>query len=126
MKTFLRGLLGFLMIASGILHFVRPEPFVAIVPDYLPNPLTLVYVSGFFEILGGIGLFIPRVSRLAAWGLIALFIAVFPANIHMAIHKIPFNGVVYPIGNWVRLPLQAVFIVWAYWLTKADGNSENK
>src|SRR5947208_1213386 len=84
MKTFLRGLLAFGVIGSGILHFVRPAPFVAIVPDYLPYPLTLVYVSGFFEILGGIGLFIPRVSRWAAWGLIALFIAVFPANIYMA------------------------------------------
>jgi len=71
------------MVAIGVLHFVRPKPFVRIVPKYLPAPLTLVYVSGFFEILGGIGLLIPETRVWAAWGLIALYVAVFPANINM-------------------------------------------
>jgi uncharacterized membrane protein len=117
-KTALRALLALLMLAAGTFHFAHPEPFVAIVPDYLPHPLALVYVSGCFEILGGLGLLIPRVSRQAAWGLIALFVAVFPANVNMALHQLPIGGEVHPIGNWLRLPLQAVLIVWAYWFTK--------
>jgi uncharacterized membrane protein len=120
LKAFSRGVLAVFVIVTGVLHFARPEPFVAIVPDYLPYPLALVYVSGFFEILGGVGLFIPHLRRAAAWGLIALFIAVFPANIHMAIHKLPFMGEVHPIANWVRLPFQFVLIAWAFWLTKED------
>ncbi|WP_245916117.1 DoxX family protein [Merismopedia glauca] len=101
----------------GILHFVKPEQFARIVPPPFP-PLLSVYVSGFFEILGGIGLLIPLVSSAAAWGLIALFIAVFPANIYMAMHNIKLDGIPQnPALYWGRLPLQAVLIAWAYWYT---------
>jgi uncharacterized membrane protein len=117
-KNVFRMLLAAFMVTAGTLHFADPAPFVKIVPDYLPCPRALVFISGFFEILGGVGLLIPRVSRLAAWGLIALFVAVFPANIHMAIHQLPFGDAVYPIGNWLRLPFQGVLIAWAYWFTK--------
>lgn len=79
----------------------------------------MVYISGFFEILGGIGLLIPFVSVAAAWGLIALFIAVFPANIYQAIHSIPIEGIPHhPLFYWFRLPFQAVFIAWAWLYTK--------
>ncbi|MCY7320937.1 MAG: hypothetical protein LH660_03830, partial [Phormidesmis sp. CAN_BIN36] len=79
----------------------------------------LVYISGFFEILGGIGLLIPVVSVAAAWGLIALFVAVFPANINMAVNQIAIENVPHqPILYWVRLPLQAVLIAWAWWYTR--------
>ena len=120
MKTFSRWVLAIFMIFAGVLHFVRPQPYVDIVPGYLPYPLALVYISGLFEVLFGVGLLIPRVSRYAAWGLIALFIAVFPANVNMAVNQLPFMGTVYPIGNWVRLPFQFVLILWAYWLTKGN------
>lgn len=118
LRTVFRLLLALLVIFAGTMHFLRSDIFVAIVPDYLPAHLALVYISGVCEILGGIGLLIPKVQRAAAWGLLALFIAVFPANVHMAIHQIPFNGVVYPVFGWVRLPLQAVLIYWAYVMTK--------
>jgi len=112
-------IMGLLMIAVGIRHFTHPDGFVAVVPPYLPSPLALVYVSGFFEALGGLGLLIPRLRRPAAWGLIALFIAVFPANLHMALNNLPFNGQpVPPLMQWLRLPFQGVFIAWAYWLTR--------
>lgn len=117
-KTPLRILLAVLMATAGIFHFVAADGFVAIVPAYLPYPYALVYVSGVFEFLFGVGLLIPRVSRYAAWGLILLYIAVFPANLNMAIHQQPFFGTVHEIGNWVRLPFQLVFIAWAYWYTK--------
>ena len=73
------------------------------------------FARGLFEILGGIGLLIPSVSVAAAWGLIALFIAVFPANIYMALHNIKLDGVPQSqLLYWGRLPLQAVLITWAW------------
>ena len=92
-KEILRGVLAVSIIIVGITHFVRPEQYARIVPPQLPYPFELVYISGFFEILGGIGLLIPFVSVAAAWGLIALFIAVFPANINMTINNIPIDGI---------------------------------
>ncbi len=109
------------MIAIGILHFVQPKPFVRIVPKYLPAPLALVYISGFFEIAGGVGLLVPATRVAAAWGLIALYIAVFPANIYMLTHNISLNPRK-PIPRWAlwaRLPLQFVLMAWAYWFTIA-------
>lgn len=119
LKPIFRLLLAAFIVTAGIFHFVKPVPFVKIVPDFLPYPLALVYISGFFEILGGIGLLIAPVSQLAAWGLIALFIAVFPANINMAVNQIQLDGIPNsPIFYWARLPFQAVLIAWAWWFTQ--------
>ncbi|HEY9748206.1 MAG TPA: DoxX family protein, partial [Allocoleopsis sp.] len=117
-KEILRGIFAVCLIIVGITHFVRPEQYAHIVPPPFP-PLASVYISGFFEILGGIGLLIPFVSVAAAWGLISLFIAVFPANIYMTLHHIKIDGI--PQNQalyWARLPFQAVFIAWAYWYTR--------
>ena len=121
-KVALRYVMAVAMMGVGIDHFVNPEPFVRIVPAVLPAPLALVYVSGFFEFLGGAGLLVPRVRRAAAWGLIALYVAVFPANINMTIHQIPLEPghPIPPVLLWLRLPLQAVLIAWAWWYTRPD------
>lgn len=117
-KLVLRVLLAIFMIVAGTLHWVTPDPFVKIVPSFLPYPLSLVYISGVFEILGGIGLLVPPVSQAAAWGLIALFIAVFPANINMAVNQIQMDGIPNSdLLRWGRLPFQAVLIAWAWWYT---------
>ena len=110
------------MVAIGLGHFVRPQPFVDIVPDYLPAPLVLVYVSGLFEVLGGLGLLYAPTRRFAAWGLIALYLAVFPANVHMALHQIaPAGTPPLPVwALWGRLPLQVLLIAWAYRYTRAQ------
>jgi uncharacterized membrane protein len=124
-KELLRGILSIAIIGVGISHFAVPTPYVKIVPPQLPYPLALVYISGFFEILGGIGLLVPRVSRAAAWGLLVLFIAVYPANINMAVNHIHLNGI--PDSPWfqaVRLPFQAVLIAWAWWYTRPTNTSE--
>lgn len=114
----MRWLMGILFILAGVNHFLRPDFYIKIMPGYLPWHRELVYLSGVFEIVLGVLLLIPRWRRLAAWGLIALLIAVFPANIHMAL-----NAVQYPRFNevllWIRLPLQLVLIAWAYWYTKS-------
>jgi uncharacterized membrane protein len=126
-KEILRGILSVSIIVVGITHFVKPEQYARIVPPQLPHPFQLVYISGFFEILGGIGLLIPLVSTAAAWGLIALFVAVFPANINMAVNSISIEGIPhYPILYWARLPLQAVLIIWAWWYTRKPETHESK
>ena len=119
LKLFALCTLALSMIAIGILHFVRPKLFVRIVPRYLPAPLALVYISGFFEIAGGVGLLVPGTRVVAAWGLIALYIAVFPANIYMLTENISFNPRK-PTPRWAlwaRLPFQFLFMAWAYWFT---------
>lgn len=124
-KSIVRAVLALVMIAIGITHFLTPDPFVRIVPAALPWPLALVYISGACEIAGGIGLF-PRVTRqYASWGLIALYVAVFPANINMAIHSIQLSeGAAMPSwAMWARLPLQALFIALVWWLGKTKAES---
>lgn len=125
-KELLRVILCVCIIGVGIAHFAIPAPFVKLVPSRLPYPLELVYISGFFEILGGIGLLVPPVSHAAAWGLLALFIFVFPANINMAVNHIDLNPI--PSSPWfqaIRLPFQAVLIAWAWWYTRpSDGEKQ--
>jgi uncharacterized membrane protein len=113
----LRYVLAAIMMGVGSLHFLVPGPFVKIVPSALPAPFALVLISGFFEILGGAGLLVPRVRRAASIGLVLLYLAVFPANINMTMHpeiSAPYGIPLWSL--WLRLPLQAVFIAWALWV----------
>lgn len=122
----LKGLFAFFMIVAGISHFIIPGIYIKIVPPQLPYPEAIVYISGFFEILGGIGLLVPPTSQAAAWGLLVLIIAVYPANINMAVNHIHIDNI--PDGNWfqaIRLPFQFVLIAWAYWLTKPDETTKD-
>ena len=115
----LKWVLGLAMIGVGVLHFVSPKGFDRIIPDWLPAHRALTYISGFFEILGGVGLLIPFSQRLAAWGLIALYVAVFPANINMMVNDIPLGRNKLPRwAHWVRLPMQGVLIFWAWLYTR--------
>ena len=117
-KTASKVMLAIFMVGAGTTHFVNPDFFLKIMPPYLPWHLPLVYLSGLFEIALGVLLLVPRFSRLAAWGIIALLIAVFPANIYLYQHQdlLPAS----PLVHLLRLPLQAVFILWAYWYTKPN------
>lgn len=118
-KQITRWLCGLLYIAAGINHFVSPDLYVPMMPDYLPWHLALVYLSGVAESLLGALLLVPRTSRWAAWGLIALLLAIFPANINMAIHPDQFDWAT-PTALYLRLPMQAVLIAWAWWYTRPD------
>ena len=120
-KPALMWLLALFMVAVGVSHFLNPEPFMRIVPPPLPARGT-VYLSGFFEILGGAGLLLPATRRWAAWGLVALYIAVFPANVYVVLENVGTGGpgTGSPIFSWIRLPFQALFALWAWWYTQPD------
>ena len=101
----------------GIDHFINPDFYLSIMPPAFPLHAEAVYISGFFEILGGICVLIPSLRKLAGCGLIALLIAVYPANIYMAITPEAFPEM--SIGLlYFRLPLQFLFIYWAYSITR--------
>ena len=126
LKAVIRGLVAAAMVFVGVKHFTDPAPFVRIVPAALPAPGALVAVSGLFEILGGAGLIAPwpRIRRAAAFGLFALFVAVFPANINDAVHHITVAGTSIPAWvPWARLPFQAVLLWIAFWFTRPDGGA---
>jgi uncharacterized membrane protein len=120
-KTVFRWILTVFMVGAGVNHFVNPAPYLAMMPEVLPAKAALVAISGIAEILGGLGLILPSTRKLAAWGLIALLVAVFPANINMAMNGLPLGTTDIPTwALWARLPLQLVMIVWAWWFTRDD------
>lgn len=112
-KKVWQWIVGLAFMAAGVNHFLMAETYVSMMPAYLPAHLLLVQISGVAEILGGLGVLLPVTRRFAAWGLIALLVAVFPANLNMALHGWPGHDVstwVY----WVRLPVQFLFIRWIH------------
>jgi uncharacterized membrane protein len=103
-----------LFIAAGAMHFVRPQMYAKIVPPALGHEAELVAISGLAEIAGGIGLLVPATRRSAAYGLIALLLAVWPANIFMAVDAKQFSGVAPAWALWLRVPLQLPLIWWIW------------
>ena len=119
LKQIARNLYGVAFIAAGANHFLNTPFYVSIMPPDLPWHEGLVYVSGVAEIGLGALLLVERWSRLAAWGLILLLMAVFPANLHMAMHPEHYKWAS-PFVLWLRLPLQGILIIWAYWHTETN------
>jgi uncharacterized membrane protein len=110
-----RIILSFFFISVGIFHLISPKAFLLIMPSYLPIPLALVYISGVAELLGGMAIMIPFLRKMAAWGLIVLLIAVFPANIYALQNGMTIAG--HSVPHWIlilRLPVQFIFIYWVY------------
>ena len=112
------GLSAFFVVA-GVNHFLNPGFYVRIMPPYLPAHLELVYLSGVAEVLGGIAVLVSGIRALAGWGLVLLLLAVYPANLHMALHPELFPDLS-TTALYARLPLQFVFVAWAYWATRPD------
>ena len=107
LKSILLYLLGLFFVLAGLNHFVSPAFYLRIMPPYLPWHLPLVYLSGLMEVLLGALVLVPKVRRRASWGLIALLVAVSPANLHMALHPALYPELG-PVLLWARLPLQLV------------------
>ena len=127
-KTALRWCIAAFFIGVGVHHFVDPAPYLAIVPPYLPQPLFLVHISGFFEVVGGVGLCLAATRKVAAWGLIALLVAVYPANIHMLVNEVYLPDM--PREKWllwIRMPLQFVLataVLWTGEIWRGGGSSD--
>ena len=116
--------MGLLYVVAGVSHFLAPKAFERVVPPQFPRPDALVAISGVAEIGLGIGVLFERTRRPSAWGIVALLIAVFPANVYMATDDVAaelvpeqFAGVA-RIAAWLRLPLQAVLAAWAWCYTR--------
>ncbi len=122
-KEILKWLFGTLFALAGANHFVHTEFYVSIMPPYLPWHTALVYASGVFEVALGVMLLFRRVERLAAWGMIALIVAVTPANMQMALHPEFYPGYS-PAALWARLALQGVLIAGAFWYTRPRGHQK--
>ncbi len=116
-KTIFTWIFAVAFVLAGANHFINPGFYTRIMPPVFPVPLFLVYLSGVFEIALGVLLLVPKYSRFAAFGLIALLIAVFPANIYMAMYPERFPELSYA-ALIARLPLQLVLIAWAFWLSR--------
>lgn len=110
-----RKFLAAFFIVAGVMHFVIPESYMKIMPVALPFPRELVLLSGLLEIAGGVGLLIERTRRVAAIGLVALLIAVWPANVQMLLNAREQQATgIYQLLLWLRLPLQIPLILWTW------------
>lgn len=121
-QVMLKRLAGPLFVVTGFMHFVIPHSYIKIMPRYLPAQRELVYASGVAEIAGGVALMHPRTRRLGGWWLTATLIAVFPANVEMALHperyaKDSRGGRAALIA---RLPLQLALIAWVRTAAQRD------
>ncbi len=116
-----RLLLAALFLLAGTVHLFDPALFLPVMPPWIPFHLLCIEVSGVFELLGGLGLLIPerRVQLVAGWGLIVLLVAVFPANIYMAVANVKVHGfAAHPWIGWARLPLQPLLMLAVGWITQ--------
>lgn len=114
--------IGVAFIFTGVSHFLATDKFMEMMPQFLPAPMFLVYLSGFFEFAGGIGLMSSKTKRFAVLGLILLLLAVFPANIYVALNNVQLGGFMsYAVYQWIRLPMQIVLIGWIWWCSEIRG-----
>lgn len=116
-------LLAGLLTVTGTSHFLAPRPYAQIVPESLPSPYGLVYASGIAELLCAAGLAIPRTRRATAWVTAALFVAVFPANVKMALDSTD-RSTIYQVAVWARLPIQLPLVCWAAAVARHAGRDQ--
>ncbi|MCP3168356.1 DoxX family protein [Myxococcus qinghaiensis] len=107
---------GLFFIGAGVMHFAMPARYDAMIPPQLPSPRFWTLLSGVLEALGGVGLLMPRTRKLAALGLVALLLAILPANIHEAAANQGTHVLPFPDGYfWLRIPFQLVYVAWVTW-----------
>ena len=115
-------MLALFFIGVGVHHFIAPALYEHIMPPYLPAHRFLVLLSGAFEILGGVGLCVSRTRRFAGWGLVALLVAVYPANIHMLVNEVYLPGMTPNKALlWARMPFQFLFMAAVIWSCRLMG-----
>lgn len=123
LRPAVRWVLAVFFVVAGANHFISPAIYLGMVPAWLPWPAAMNAISGAAEVLGGIGLLLLRTRRIAGWGLIALLIAVFPANVHVALQGHMPGTTLSPLVLWWRLPFQAVFLGAVWWVALSRGKA---
>src|SRR5688572_26144655 len=111
MLTFFRLLLAIFFVVAGGNHFVSPEFYVGITPEWIRYRHEVVVFSGIAEILGALGVLIPRTRKWAGWGLVLLLLAIMPVHLQMAFHGFR-NAPAWLL--WLRIPFQGVLIAWVW------------
>ena len=112
---------GMTFIFTGLSHFIMPDTIMKLMPPQIPAPLLMVYISGIFEMLGGIGLIVSKTKRWASYGLILLLLAVYPANIYVALENIQLGGFMNnSTYQWFRVILQIPLIIWVWWTAREN------
>jgi len=130
-KRSLGRVMGAVYAVAGVTHFLAPDAFARAVPPEFPRPCALVYLSGIAEVSLGVGMQFDRTRRASAWGIVTLLVAVFPANVYMATDDVAAEFVPDRLAGlaraaaWVRLPLQAVLVLWAWWHTLPGSEAES-
>lgn len=120
-KRALLWLMAAFYLANGAYHFINTEAYLRIMPAFVPWPLAIVYLTGIAEILLGVGVIVPATRFIAAWGLVVLLVVIFPANVNVAVNDLAFlGGEPNSLLNWLRLPIQAILIAWAWWYTRPE------
>lgn len=111
--------LSFFFIFTAIGHFIKTEEMAAMLPAFVPNRVAIIIVTGILELLGAIGVWIPRLKRITGWCIMLMLIGFLPANIYSAINHIEFGGHGSgPAYLLVRIPFQLLVIAWAYYATE--------
>jgi len=116
----LRLLLSLVLLGAAAIHFVAPDSLVPAIPNYLPEPAFWVALTGWIEVLAACGLWVRRCARIVAAALMLYFVALLPAHLYVAMNNTPIFG----LGNpwlWLRVPLQALFVAWAWLLMRDSG-----
>ena len=117
LKTISLVVMAVFYFAAGVNHFRAPAFYLPLMPPYLPWLSGLVALSGVAELILGVAVLVPSLRRWACWGIIAMLIAFMPVHIHMVV-----NSHLYPdvpvVALWLRFPLQALFVLWAWWHSK--------
>ena len=115
------------MVFAGFTHLVQPDPFIQHLPDWVPARQALVAVTGVIEVGLGVGLLSARRWRSRAGQLLAVYLlAVFPANVYVAVADVDVDGQPGGLYPWIRLPFQALFIAWALWSTRPEPQLESE
>ena len=114
-KNIARWIFAVSYTGAGFMHFIQPEFYLRIMPPYFPEPLLLIYLTGVLEILAGVGILVPQTRKIASWGTIFMLIAFLPVHVYMLQNAELFADLGPKIGLWLRFPIQAGLILWAWW-----------
>ena len=125
LKGILRVVFATFLIFAGVSHLYAPDFFLPMMPPYLPWHIPLILISGIFEILLAAMILHPKYRRVGGLGAVLLLIAVFPANVNMALNPGVFPSVPLEL-RWIRLPFQLLFILWVVWVTKEEADDSSR